>query len=127
MNHKNRHLTRIVRTPKAAVVKRPFAHYVGDMQHMRETVEKRIEIKVLVHSTTGLMMAVCDELKGFMVPGRSIREIERKLPGAIRDHFDLLGYEVGDVVVENSDVDDGFQVMPAAIIAQASLWEKRAP
>jgi hypothetical protein len=97
------------------------------MQHMRETVEKRIEIKVLVHSTTGLMMAVCDELKGFMVPGRSIREIERKLPGAIRDHFGLLGYEVGDVVVENSDVDDGFQEMPAAIIAQASLWEKRAP
>jgi hypothetical protein len=86
--------------------------------------EKRIEIRTLIHTGTGLMMAVCDELKGFSVVGDTYAEIERKLPDALRDHFDLLGFEVGTLDVHSEDEDSGFRAMPPAIIAEASLREK---
>ena len=87
-------------------------------------VSKRIEIKTLVHTRTGLIMAVSDDLKGFSVVGNSYAEIEKKIPDALRDHFDLLGFGVVSVDVASADGGTGFQAMPLAIIAQASLWEK---
>jgi hypothetical protein len=53
-----------------------------------------ITIKGRVHSPTGMMAAVSDDLQGLLVVGANWQEIEAKLPGAIRELMDAKGTPV---------------------------------
>jgi hypothetical protein len=66
------------------------------------TDESIIRIRTLQHKSTGALMAVSDDLPGFMVAGRTHDEIERKIEGAIRDHYDVLGCDVVSVTVASN-------------------------
>ena len=84
-------------------------------------IDKTIRIRLLKHKDTDLLMAVSDELRGLVLHGRSVDEIERRLPAAIGD---LLRAEGFDVVSMSLMVDKAFEVPdfgPPAFIANASL------
>ncbi len=60
---------------------------------------KRIEYQTIsiirrIHRPTGLIAAYSDDLKGLMVFGDTDAEVERKLPGAIREMMEAMGREV---------------------------------
>ena len=59
-----------------------------------------ITIDVFRYEDTGLLMAVSDELKGLMVHGRNERELNRRIPQAIRAIFEAEGKEVYKLVRE---------------------------
>jgi hypothetical protein len=116
----------LARTPNLILVKRKRAYYIGFMQQNQRTTEKTLYIKTLVHKGTGALLAVSDDLSGFMVAGKTHEEIENKLAGALRDHFDLLGFELISIDVSSEDDDEvaGFDRSLPAFIARASLGEK---
>jgi hypothetical protein len=97
---------------------------MGNQPRTEETI---IKIRTLVHKGTNALLAVSDELRGFMVAGATLDEVERKLEGAIRDHFEMMGCEVVSVTV-SSEEDDivGFESNLPAFIAHASFGEKHA-
>src|SRR5581483_8281689 len=98
------------------------------MQQNQRSSQKTIHIKTLVHKSTGALLAVSDDLSGFMVAGKTHDEIERKLEGALRDHFDLLGVELISISLSSEDENEigGFDRSLPAFIARASFGEKHA-
>jgi hypothetical protein len=97
------------------------------MQEKQTIEQKIIHIKTLVHKSTGALLAVSDDLKGFMVAGKTHDEIEHKLETALRDHFELLGFALISILV-SSEEDEvaGFDRSLPAFTARASLEEKHA-
>ncbi len=71
----------------------------------RETLTRDIHVTTLRHSTTGLLMAISDDLKGLLVPGRSQEDIREKLPAAIKELLEAEGFVVGKV--ETTEEDNG--------------------
>lgn len=53
-----------------------------------------IKIQVVRHHDTGLLMAFSPDLKGLLVPGRSEKDLEQKLPAAIREILEAEGNRV---------------------------------
>ncbi len=47
------------------------------------TMTEQVSIHVLRHKTTGLLLAVSDELKGLNVAGRTLEEVLAELPAAL--------------------------------------------
>ena len=58
---------------------------------------KVINITGKVHTPTGLLAAVSDDLQGLLVVGANWQEIEAKLPGAISELMDAMGTPVTGV------------------------------
>lgn len=84
-------------------------------------IKKIINIKVLCHRTSDLMMAISDDLPGLIVPGRTEEELSERIPAAIEEIYQAQGYEVLNVeaVPEDNQIPSGFKV--PAFIASASL------
>jgi hypothetical protein len=97
------------------------------MERAPGLTETIIRIRTLAHKGTGALMAISDDLPGFMVAGRTHDEIEGKLEAAIRDHYDLLGCDVVSVTVSSEDgAVAGFESTLPAFIAHASFGDKHA-
>jgi len=94
------------------------------MENSVALVEKVLNIKAMVSRKTGLILAVCDELDGFSVFGNSLEDVERRLPSALKDHFDMLGIDVERVSLIDSEEDSVFRSFPVSICAQAFLSEQ---
>lgn len=84
-------------------------------------LEKIIHIKVLACLKSDLLMACSEDLKGLSVQGRSLRELEIKLPILIREllETDGLAVENIEIVRENDGTDSDF--VPPALVASAHL------
>lgn len=65
------------------------------MDGVRET--RNITIETVVHRDTRLMVATSPEMKGLIVHGRSERELQERIPQAIRAILEADGYAVEDV------------------------------
>ena len=61
---------------------------------MPREVQKIIEIKSSINARTGLMAAFSDDLPGLLVIGKTIQELEEKLPGALREILEAQGNTV---------------------------------
>jgi predicted esterase len=83
--------------------------------------EKIIKIRVLSHSTTGLLMAMSDDMPGLVVHGRSDEDLERKLPAALRELLEASGFTVVDVTLMRDESAAMHNFGPPAFIANASL------
>jgi len=67
-------------------------------------VETRtIRIKVAEHRNSDLLVAISDDLKGLMVPGRSEEELLNKLPAAISELLEVQGFKVLAVTTEHGE------------------------
>lgn len=89
----------------------------------REALKPRIKIvrvKVRKHKDTDLRVAYSDDLKGLLVPGRSVEELEEKLPAAITEILEAHGHTVLSVDLDDSDeLPEAF--VPREIIAAARM------
>ena len=68
------------------------------MSAAREIVTRTIRIRIVQHRKSDLLVALSDDLKGLMVPGRSELELEQKLPEAVREILEAQGNRVISVV-----------------------------
>lgn len=93
------------------------------MTNVPENVIERREIHVYVlqHKRNDLMVAISPELRGLVLHGRSSEEIERTLPGAVRDLLEAEGNKIASLTVRRDDriADAGFG--PPPFIADAHL------
>jgi hypothetical protein len=65
----------------------------------------RIEITRL--PSTGMLLGVCPVLRGLMVHGRTVTEMEDRIPGAIRHILEDMGYSDIEVQkLEDAGTDD---------------------
>jgi hypothetical protein len=97
------------------------------MRKSEKIIKKSITIRTLVHSGTGALIAVSDDLRGFMVAGVTSDEIAGKLEGALRDHFEMMGNIVISVTIEPETGDvSGFNREMPAFIANTCLSDKHA-
>jgi hypothetical protein len=88
---------------------------------MGKIESRRFQIMTVRHETTGLLMAVSPDMPGLMVHAHSHEELEKKIPGRIRDLLVADGYEVLSLEV-GPDEDNALpEFGPPAFIAQASL------
>jgi hypothetical protein len=79
----------------------------------REAITRLIKIRVVQHRTSDLLVALSDDLKGLMVPGRSDEELERKIPMAVREILEAQGFRVISVTADSATGD-----LPAAFMAR---------
>jgi hypothetical protein len=67
-----------------------------------DTTEKMtIRIERRIHRPTGLISAFSDDLKGLLVFGDTDSEIDKKLPGAIKEMLEAMGRNVVSVTAED--------------------------
>jgi hypothetical protein len=57
-----------------------------------------IRVSIVKLAKTGMLMAVSDSIKGIVVHGRSVKDVDRRIEGAIRHFFEERGGK--DVEVE---------------------------
>jgi hypothetical protein len=72
------------------------------------TVRRIIRITTMVHKTTGAMIAESPDLPGLMVPGRTVGELETRIPVSIREILEHLGLSVVSVSAESEESHSGF-------------------
>lgn len=82
---------------------------------------KHIRIRLLRNKDTGLLMAMSQDLKGLVVHGHSVEEIDARLPSVVRDLLEMDGIKVASVeVVEDKTISVvGFG--PPAYVANVAL------
>ena len=82
---------------------------------------KIVKIEVVRHRTTGLLVAMSDDLPGLMVHGRTDEEIDERLEGAVRELLEAEGKTVVDIEV--TPAEDGLPkgFVTGAVIASARL------
>ncbi|WP_341702640.1 DUF1902 domain-containing protein [Ferrovibrio sp.] len=87
---------------------------------MSELRNKEIEIQVIAHRESTLLMGYSDDLKGLLVPARSLSELQERLPAAIRELLEAQGFEVVSVEAVHKDhLPDSF--VPGKLTANARL------
>jgi hypothetical protein len=69
---------------------------------------REFRIHVLGHRKTGLLMALCDELPGFIVHADTDEEIEAKLAPAFKQYMRAAGQHVESVQVTGSGRPPGY-------------------
>lgn len=88
--------------------------------------EKRIRIRLLRHNKTDLLMAVSEDLRGLVVHGHTVEEIEGRLPSLAQDLLEADGYKVESIeLVEDKSLtfkDYG----PPAFLANVHLTSEAA-
>jgi predicted RNase H-like HicB family nuclease len=77
---------------------------------MSESTKREINIRLFRHSETGRLFATSDDLKGLMVSGRSVDEIEEQLEAAITELLMAHGEHVVGVTAKPASEMPGFQV-----------------
>jgi hypothetical protein len=83
--------------------------------------ERAIRITLRKHETTPLLAATSDDLDGLVVFGRTWQEIGEKLPVAIRELYEAMGYKVLSVTAVADERVSRAGFGPPAFIANASL------
>ena len=66
--------------------------------------DMQIKVDFVVHEKTGLIVAVSDQLKGLYVHGRSLAEVEARLPSGIRALLEAEGRSVRGVAPQQETV-----------------------
>jgi hypothetical protein len=84
-------------------------------------VTREIRVHFVENRSTGLLVALSDDLKGLMVAGRSAAQIESELPDAIREMLEAGGGEVISVTTaqDPKNLPTGFS--SPVLIASARL------
>lgn len=84
-------------------------------------VTRLIKIRVVQHRNSDLLVALSEDLKGLMVPGRSDEELEQKVPDAIREILEAQGFKVISVTAdfEDDSLPDAF--MARELVANAKV------
>ena len=72
---------------------------------MMASLERRIQVEILSHHRTGLLLAVSDDLPGLNAIGRSMDELMEEIPVVIKALLEEKGFR--EVVVEESQSDRG--------------------
>lgn len=73
-----------------------------------QVVEKTVLVEVIRHSETGLLLAMSEDMKGLYVHGRTIEEIDERLPQAIRSLLEADGVKAVRVrPIESVDAASG--------------------
>lgn len=70
---------------------------MGTIQH------KTIKISSVFNRKDGLIASFSDDLPGLLVVGRNAQDIEKKLPGAIREILEAQGHHVLNVSLADDD------------------------
>ena len=83
--------------------------------------ERTIRITLRKHDTSPLLAATSDDLNGLIVFGRTQQEIADKLPIAIRELLEAMGYQVASVTAAPDERASRAGFGPPAFIANASL------
>ena len=78
--------------------------------------EMVVRVQFLRNKDTGLLIAMSDDLKGLMVPARSMEEMDVFLPEAIKELMEANGQSLeGVVIAAEADDDSGaFEVVDKA-------------
>jgi hypothetical protein len=84
---------------------------------------ERYEFKILMHRT-GLQMAICPELRGFVVHAHSEEELDRKLPLAMRSFMKTTTGDDSEWVLTKEELAPGYT--PLAYIAARAFDQSRA-
>ena len=79
---------------------------------------KEVNIRVLNHGATGLKMALCDELPGFVVHANSAEEMDEKIPAALHSFIKLTTGEDTNWVLASDETPPGFD--PNTYVARRS-------
>jgi hypothetical protein len=66
-------------------------------------------------------MAVSDDLKGLLVPARTEKELEQKIPAAITEILEAQGKQVFNVTAAPDTSNELGEFAPPAFIASACL------
>jgi hypothetical protein len=87
-----------------------------------EGVEMRtIRVHLVRNTTTGLLVAMSQDMKGLMVAARSEEQIEEELPGAIREILEAEGRRVLSVTAAPDPVGLPPGFSPFNMVASARL------
>jgi len=81
------------------------------------------KIHVLEHRKTGLLMALCDELPGFVVHADTDAEIESKLAPAFEQFMEAAGHHVESVQVTKEPLSGDW---PPTFLAKAAMEARAA-
>nr|WP_250807287.1 hypothetical protein [Neorhizobium tomejilense] len=92
---------------------------------MEEVVRDLIRIEVIRLSRTGMLIGVCSRLRGLVVHGRNIEEMQTRIPGAIEGILCRCG---NDEVVVSKLEDNGTDDLSAVftILRYEVVLKKRA-
>ncbi|QRG06125.1 DUF1902 domain-containing protein [Xanthobacter dioxanivorans] len=82
-------------------------------------MEQMINVEIKRHRETGLLLATSEDMPGLMVHGRTMAEMEERLPIAARDILEHQGHTVQSVTLEKSRLSDNF--WPAHVTVNASM------
>lgn len=86
------------------------------------TIERKtIKIGSRFNKRSGLIASFSDDLPGLLVVGRDAREIEDKLPGAIREILEAQGHNVLSVSLSSDDVLPSWSESPPYFTAGAEF------
>lgn len=88
-----------------------------------ESAMPSIKIHVMKHKDTGLLAAMSDDLKGFIVHGHSEDELFGKIGSAFAAYMDALGEPVSDVRV-TQESPEGY--WPPVYVASGRLEKEAA-
>lgn len=79
------------------------------MQHA-DISAKDFRINVVQHKSSDLLVALSPDLPGLMVPGRSVNEIEERLPAAMQELLEARGFKVVriETTPENDHLPEAF-------------------
>jgi hypothetical protein len=77
---------------------------------------EEIRIRVLRHRDTGLLMAISNDLPGFVVHAHSHDDLAGKIQGACESFMHAIGRSDQAIVVVPEDAPPGFE--PSAFIAK---------
>ena len=88
---------------------------------------KTINIQMIRHKETGLLIALSDELKGLYVHARTMDDLLGRIPVAIQDILEADGFEVLEVseVGPPPEAEAGF--LPALRKFEARLASRKQP
>lgn len=90
------------------------------MTEIRGIVELSINVRVVEHKSSKLLIAMSNDLPGFYIAAQSEDQIEREIEGAIRQVLEAQGKNVISITTEvSTDLPDGF--LRHAMIANARL------
>jgi hypothetical protein len=78
------------------------------MTSAHEIVTRLVNIRIVQYRNSDLLVALSDDLKGLMVPGRSEQEIANKVPDAVREIFEAQGFRVVSVTSESENLPPSF-------------------
>lgn len=92
---------------------------------MGDIVVEEIRIELSRHVGSDLMIAHSHELRGLMVPGRSLEEIDRKIVPAIRELLEARGLSVVSIDIIERDASPS-EFLPGFFCATARTRRPQA-